>query len=249
MPSQRRSKSSSFKNLFLRNETDRDSDTSSVSSGNHESKHEDIEGGNDPPPEGLAAGMGEDSPVNPADVIQRRPKDDRKPRDEADSLQPRMNDVWITLACPMTAKLDFLQKYASIESAPLLQDALCVWEQAAKLIPLRERTLSLMNRVKNKEIFTFEELYTDQQYTDLEATGCWVDMDPIIFASPPEDSHEVEVDTPVELKADRREALEAWLRKTCARLTGECLKVVEQASKEFGDHITYRGTDYYTKLK
>ena len=78
----------------------------------------------------------------------------------------------------MLTKLDFLQKYASVEYAPLLQEALLVWETCGLLIPLRERTLELIKRVtRTKERLEFRELFTDAQQKVLMANNCWVSPD------------------------------------------------------------------------
>ena len=134
----------------------------------------------------------------------------------------------------MLTKLDFLQKYASVEYAPLLQEALLVWETCGLLIPLRERTLELIKRVtRTKERLELRELFTGAQQKVLMANNCWV---------PPDGGLEDEDNEP------DREATDAWLGSVLRLLTDKCSDALALAESKFGDHITYRGNDYAKSL-
>ena len=114
----------------------------------------------------------------------------------------------------MITKLDFLQKYASVEYAPLLQEALLVWETCSLLIPLRERTLELIKRVtRTKERLEFRELFTDAQCKVLISNDCW--EEPVNLTD--------ENDEP------DREGIDAWLGIVLRLLTAKCSDAIALA--------------------
>jgi len=240
----------SFRHQFLSEEDDdAESETSSVSSAVDQRTHDKNEsrqdGGDDPatdkkatrhtgrrkePKQKTLPGIDRSGSSKPVGMFRSRDGDG----DQLASLQPRLNLVWFSLSVPMLTKLDFLQKYASVEYAPLLQEALLVWETCGLLIPLRERTLELIKRVtRTKERLELRELFTGAQQKVLMANNCWV---------PPDGGLEDEDNEP------DREATDAWLGSVLRLLTDKCSDALALAESKFGDHITYRGNDYAKSL-
>ncbi|KAJ1445755.1 hypothetical protein M885DRAFT_548918 [Pelagophyceae sp. CCMP2097] len=73
---------------------------------------------------------------------------------DADGLQHRLEKLWFDLQVPMQQKLAFLQKYASVQHAPLLLRAVAVWEAAAHVVVRRARLRRLGVRLRAGETFS-----------------------------------------------------------------------------------------------
>ena len=71
----------------------------------------------------------------------------------AAALQPRLEKVWFALKLPTIQKLQFLQKYASVQHAPRLPRAADLWEAAADLYPRLARLRKAQARLATGELF------------------------------------------------------------------------------------------------
>lgn len=78
--------------------------------------------------------------------------------DVLQSLQPRLERLWFELQMPMTQKLDFLQKYATVQYAPMLLQAVELWERAAVLFPLFEKVAEILENLRKGQPVSSEEL-------------------------------------------------------------------------------------------
>lgn len=190
------------------------------------------------------------------------------------TMQPRLNAVWFKLEMPMTHKLEMLQKYASLELASELHAALATWEQAASLIPLRERAVQMLHRVRSLESFEQDDLFSDEQRHQLHEAGCWVippekvvhEATPLpsraaspssrsgsprlpLQTSPLESLAEPAApSTADEEAAENARRFEAYLRQVHGGLTKRLIEVCERAEADFGDVITYKGQAYLPAL-
>ena len=78
-------------------------------------------------------------------------------RGDDPQLKRRLERVWLLLKLPMATRLAFLQKYASVEHAPRLEQAVGLWERAAEAYPRLAKLRRVEARLATGELFQAQD--------------------------------------------------------------------------------------------
>lgn len=155
------------------------------------------------------------------------------------SMQERLAKSWFDLHLTTAQKLAFLQKYASLEDAPLLPKAVKIWEDAAELFAKRTRILVLRERVQGGEAFGATEFV---QWID-DAVGR-DDAGPV-----PPDLVEKDTQQPRPSSLPRKstrvvapafvdsERADAWLASLVHQFDADLAHVAKLAMEQLGDRL------------
>ena len=146
-------------------------------------------------------------------------------RGDAPQLKRRLERVWLLLKLPMATRLAFLQKYASVEHAPRLEQAVGLWERAAEAYP----RLAKLRRVEAR--LATGELFQAQDFVSL-LRGILVKGDPAppdVLAEPPV------VDADAAAEGCDRGAAAAWLAECVETYGGRCEAAADEAEAVLGD--------------
>jgi hypothetical protein len=125
----------------------------------------------------------------------------------------------------MATRLAFLQKYASVEHAPRLEQAVGLWERAAEAYP----RLAKLRRVEAR--LATGELFQAQDFVSL-LRGILVKGDPAppdVLAEPPV------VDADAAAEGCDRGAAAAWLAECVETYVGRCEAAADEAEAVLGD--------------
>ena len=146
-------------------------------------------------------------------------------RGDDPQLKRRLERVWLLLKLPMATRLAFLQKYASVEHAPRLEQAVGLWERAAEAYP----RLAKLRRVEAR--LATGELFQAQDFVRL-LRGILVKGDPAppdVLAEPPV------VDADAAAEGCDRGAAAAWLAECVETYVGRCEAAADEAEAVLGD--------------
>ena len=148
-------------------------------------------------------------------------------RGDDPQLKRRLERVWLLLKLPMATRLAFLQKYASVEHAPRLEQAVGLWERAAEAYP----RLAKLRRVEAR--LATGELFQAQDFVSL-LRGILVKGDPAppdVLAEPPV------VDADAAAEGCDRGAAAAWLAECVETYVGRCEAAADEAEAVLGDKM------------
>ena len=144
-------------------------------------------------------------------------------------LQPRLEKIWFDLRLPMVQKLQFLQKYASVQHAPLLPRAVEIWGVAADVYVKRAKLIGLRDRLGDGELFAAAD------FVALAGKA-------LAPGDPPrpevlDDANGI-INTPTgDYGAVGRAAADAWLAACVELYTSRCLESADAADRELGDAL------------
>ena len=144
-------------------------------------------------------------------------------------LQPKLEKIWFDLRMPMVSKLQFLQKYASVQHAPLLPKAVEVWGVAADAYQRRAKLGAVLERLTCGELFAA----TDFVALVSKALGPDDPPPPDVLKNP-----SAIINTPTgDYGAIGRAAADVWLADCIGLYTTRCLDVADRADRELGDQL------------
>eukprot|EP01029_Cantina_marsupialis_P031434 TRINITY_DN90544_c0_g1_i1.p1 TRINITY_DN90544_c0_g1~~TRINITY_DN90544_c0_g1_i1.p1 ORF type:complete len:590 (-),score=128.98 TRINITY_DN90544_c0_g1_i1:79-1848(-) len=157
----------------------------------------------------------------------------RLSRDDGYSCQRRLETVWAKLEVPITLRLEFVDKFSTLEYATRLSDATKLWETSADLVVAREDLLQSIRRQQpGQDMPTFDSSgepitngLTNTQRNALRKCGAYIEYDDESFG-----------DSMI------------WLESLLNKLTGLLDHLLSELRDEFGDELTFRGNPYQASM-
>ncbi|ETV93920.1 hypothetical protein, variant [Aphanomyces invadans] len=136
-----------------------------------------------------------------------------------ETLQTRLEEVWLRLGMPYHLKLKMLQKYASHDGAELLHTAIDLWEAAAEVVVMRETLLTMQAHVDADLVPDELEIYWSQLQT-------------------------YQLHLPIPSDAPPMHAFGPWVESLVPIATAKCKDAIHALAVATGDALTYDGAVY-----